>query len=40
MRHFRLYIIGAKNLIVEVDDKYIKGMLNEPDLQPNAAINQ
>ena len=39
MRHFRLYIIGAKNLIVEVDAKYIKGMLNEPDLQPNAAIN-
>jgi hypothetical protein len=24
---------------VEVDVKYIKGMLNELDLQPNAAIN-
>jgi len=23
-----------------VDAKYIKGMLNEPDLQPNAAINR
>ena len=40
MRHFRLYSIGAKNLIVEVDAKYIKGMLNEPDLQPNAAIKR
>ena len=38
-RHFHLYIIGAKNLIMEVDTKYIKGMLTEPDLQPNAAIN-
>ncbi|KAI0038928.1 hypothetical protein FA95DRAFT_1504879, partial [Auriscalpium vulgare] len=25
---------------VEVDAQYIKGMLNEPDLQPNAAINR
>jgi hypothetical protein len=25
---------------VEVDAKYIKGMLNAPDLQPNAAINR
>ena len=38
--HWRLYIIGVKNLIVEVDAKFIKGMLNEPDLQPNAVINQ
>jgi len=27
-------------LHVEVDAKYIKGMLNESDLQPNAAINR
>ena len=40
MRHFRLYIIGAPRLIVEVDAKYIKGMLNEPELQPNAVINR
>ncbi len=40
LRHWRLYIIGIKNLQVEVDAKYIKGMLNEPDLQPNAAINR
>lgn len=40
LRHWRLYIIGVQNLHVEVDAKYIKGMLNEPDLQPNAAINR
>jgi hypothetical protein len=40
LRHWRLHIIGVKNLQVEVDAKYIKGMLNEPDLQPNAAINR
>lgn len=39
LRHYRLYIIGVKNFHVEVDAKYIKGMLNEPDLQPNATIN-
>ena len=40
LRHFRLYLINVKNLYVEVDAKYIKGMLNEPDLQPNNAINR
>lgn len=40
LRSWRLYIIGVKNLKVEVDAQYIKGMLNEPDLQPNAAINR
>jgi len=40
LRHWRLYIIGVKNLQVEVDAKFIKGMLNDPDLQPNAAINR
>ena len=40
LRHFRLYLINVKNLQVEVDAKYIKGMLNELDLQPNNAINQ
>jgi hypothetical protein len=29
----------VKNLIVEVDAKYLKGMLNNPDIQPNATIN-
>ena len=33
-------MVGVKKLIVEVDAKYIKDMLNNPDLQPNAAINR
>jgi hypothetical protein len=40
LHHYRLHIIGVQNLHVEVDAKYIKGMLNEPDLQPNATINR
>lgn len=40
LRAFRLYLIGIKNLVVEVDAKYIKGMLSAPDLQPNAAMNR
>jgi hypothetical protein len=36
----RVFIFGVKNLTVEVDAKYIKGMINNPDLQPNATINQ
>ena len=40
LRAYRLYLCGIKNLKVEVDAKYIKGMLNEPDLQPNAVINR
>ena len=26
--------------MVEVDAKYIKGMINNPDIQPNATINR
>jgi hypothetical protein len=37
---YRIYIIGVKNLVVEVDGKYLKGMLNNPDIQPNATINR
>lgn len=40
LRAFRLFIFGVKNLTVEVDAKYIKGMLNAPDLQLNATINR
>ncbi|KAG5633959.1 hypothetical protein H0H81_004190, partial [Sphagnurus paluster] len=36
---FRLYIIGVRNLILEVDARYIKGMLSNPDIQPSASIN-
>jgi hypothetical protein len=34
-----IFIFGVKHLTVEVDAKYIKGMINNPDLQPNATIN-
>jgi transposase InsO family protein len=40
LHEWRRHIIGAKKLIVEVDAKYIKGMLKSPDLQPNATINR
>jgi hypothetical protein len=36
---YRIYIIRVKNLIVEVDAKYLKGMLNNLDIQPNVTIN-
>ena len=36
----RLYIFGVKHLVVEVDACYIKGMINNPDLQPNVTINR
>ena len=39
LRHYRLFLYDVKCLHVKVDAKYIKGMLNEPDLQPNATIN-
>ena len=32
--------MGLPRFTVEVDAKYIKGMLNNPDIQPNAAINR
>ena len=40
LKQVRVHIIGVCNLVVEVDVKYIKGMLNKPDIQPNAAINR
>jgi hypothetical protein len=35
----RLYLIGVCNLIVEVNARYIKGMLSNPDIAPSASIN-
>ncbi|KAF7343686.1 DNA/RNA polymerase [Mycena sanguinolenta] len=40
LRSWKHYLIGVRNLVVEVDARYIKGMLAHPDLQPNAAINR
>ena len=35
----KMYLIGVRNLIVEVDARYIKGMLLNPDIAPSASIN-
>ena len=36
---YKFFIVGVWNLIVEVDARYIKGMLNNPDTAPSASIN-
>jgi hypothetical protein len=40
LRAVWIHIIGVKNLVVKVDAQYIKGMLNNPDIQPNGAVNR
>jgi hypothetical protein len=40
LRALRLYLIGLRNLVIEVDAKYIKGMLANPDIAPSASINR
>ncbi|RXW12346.1 hypothetical protein EST38_g13510 [Candolleomyces aberdarensis] len=40
LKDVRIYIIAVKKLVVEVDARYIKGMINNPDIQPNATINR
>jgi hypothetical protein len=40
LRAYRIWLVGLPRFTVEVDAKYIKGMLNNPDIQPNAAINR
>ncbi|KIK77652.1 hypothetical protein PAXRUDRAFT_166152 [Paxillus rubicundulus Ve08.2h10] len=37
---FHVYTFGIANFTVRLDAKYVKGMINNPDLQPNAMINQ
>jgi hypothetical protein len=34
-----LYLIGIRHFVVEVDARYIKGMLANPDLNPSASVN-
>jgi len=34
------WLIGVRKLIVETDASYIKGMLENPDMMPNATINR
>jgi hypothetical protein len=40
LREWRMYLIGAKKLQVEVDAKYIRGMIAKPDLLPTAPMNR
>ena len=40
LKSVKLFIVGVRNLTVEVDAKYIKGMINNPDIQPSAAMNR
>jgi len=40
LQAYQLYIIGIRNLKVEIDMSYIKGILNNPDIQPGAAVNR
>ena len=35
----QIFIFGVTNLTVEMNAKYVKGMINNLDLQPNATIN-
>src|SRR6266702_8544149 len=35
-----VHIVGITDLIVEMDAQYIHGMLKNPDIQPNAAMNR
>jgi hypothetical protein len=36
----RFHLVSVHKLVVEMDALYIRGMLNNPDVQPNATINQ
>ena len=40
LQDYQLYIISVKNLQVEIDMSYIKGMFNNLDIQPCAAVNR
>ncbi|KNZ76979.1 hypothetical protein J132_10325 [Termitomyces sp. J132] len=34
-----MYLIGVRNLIIKVNTRYIKGMLQNPDIQPSTSMN-
>ena len=36
----KAYLIRVRNLVVEVDVRYIKGMLANPDLAPSTSMNR
>ena len=39
LHSLKMYLIGVRNLIVEVNAQYIKGMLSNPDIVPSANVN-
>ena len=39
-RALKFWLIGLRPFIVELDARYVKGMLLNPDLEPSAAINR
>jgi hypothetical protein len=40
LRAYKIFIVGVRNLIIEVDARYIRGMLNNPDTAPSASVNR
>ncbi len=34
-----IHVVGITNLVVEMDAQFVRGMINNPDVQPNAAMN-
>ena len=40
LKEYKVYLVGAPKLIVEVDASCIKGMLNNPDVQASAPLNR
>jgi hypothetical protein len=40
LRVLCVHIVSITNLVVEMDAQFICGMLNNPDVQPNAAMNR
>ena len=40
LKSLHLHLIGLLTFYLEVDAKYIKGMLNNPNIQPNNTINR
>jgi len=40
LRALRIYLVGLPAFNVEVDAKYIKESINNPDIQPNNAMDR
>jgi hypothetical protein len=40
LKEVKIYIVGVKKLVVEMDASCVKGMLNNPDIHPGASINR